>query len=168
MNLKNAKILGYTTLPQASGLCFHCSTGIKHCVIVRDPESGENVTIGTSCAERVGVDNYALKNRLTSEQAKARKEKIKAIEDMKAEKFKKEMEIGRAKMEARKEKVGHIVEALRLIGDHFHTSLADQLTGGRLSYRQATFVCKAVVGGSGRRNKKNAEQWDRILDLSTS
>ena len=168
MNLKNAKITGYLTLAQASEMCFHCGTGIKHCVIVRDPESGENVKIGTSCAERVGVDNYALKNRLTSEQAKARKERIKAREDMEAERFKKEIEIGRAKMEAREKKVGHIVKALRSIGDPFHASLADQLTNGRLSYRQATFVCKAVVGGSGRRNKKNAEQWDRILDLSTS
>jgi hypothetical protein len=164
MNLKNAKIAGFLT--KASGMCFHCGAGIKHCVIVIDPATGENVTIGTTCAEQVGVDSYALKHRLTSEAAEAKKEKQRKFEDAQ---FQKRAEM-KARMDAkkakRKEEVGFIIDHLESLNSEFHNSLAEQLLRGGLSYRQATFVCKAMVGGTGRRTKKNAEIWDNILDLA--
>lgn len=167
MNLKNAKIAGFLTKAQGDGQCFHCGTGIKHCVIVIDTDSGERVTIGTSCAEKVGVDKFALKHRLTSKEAEARQERIQIREDVERQKrieMQTRIDIKKAK---RKEQVGFIVDHLESLESEFYSSLAEQLLNDQLSFRQATFVCKAMVGGTGRRNKKNAEKWDHILELVT-
>jgi len=163
MKLKDAKITGFVTRAQADGMCAHCGMGIKHCVIVVDPASGEEVTIGTTCAERVGIDAAMVRGKVTHEMKADReaREEIEAAER-------------RAKaapmIAARKIRGGELADtvlALREMESPFFASLADQLESSQsLSGRQAEYVCKAF-SGTGRRNKKNASEWDARFLLIT-
>lgn len=49
---------------QAAGTCWHCGIGIKICVVAKQVDTGEVITVGTTCAERVGLDPAGLKKHL--------------------------------------------------------------------------------------------------------
>jgi hypothetical protein len=51
------------------GSCWHCHTGIAICVQIRNPVTGEVHEIGTTCAERVGLDRKALRALLAGRYA---------------------------------------------------------------------------------------------------
>lgn len=57
---------------QPGGSCWHCGTGIAIEVIVKNVTTGETHTIGTTCAERVGLDPKALKALLAERYAEQR------------------------------------------------------------------------------------------------
>ncbi len=58
---------------QPGSSCWHCGTGIMICVLAKNMETGEIVDIGTTCAERIGLDAEGLKRYL-----KERREQMKA------------------------------------------------------------------------------------------
>ena len=45
------------------GSCWHCGTAIAYCVQIQSTVTGEQHEIGTTCAEKVGLDITALKRR---------------------------------------------------------------------------------------------------------
>ena len=49
---------------QPAGTCWHCGTSIKVCVVSKNVNTGEIVDIGTTCAERIGLDPEGLKRYL--------------------------------------------------------------------------------------------------------
>ena len=183
MDLKNARIIGFFSLPSPSlgehnpaaycnamanvpagaGSCSHCGNGIIHHVVVRD-SAGTVRFIGTTCAEKIGVDREALRYRMTSEEREARAmkraERAAAFNAMESEWD----EHFNAYLAQRLEKVGHVVEILESKDSDFHRSLATQLRQGSLSPNQAFYAAKAT-SATGRRNKKNAEAWDAIYDI---
>jgi hypothetical protein len=89
MNLQNAKIVGYFSMPAASlaeqnpdaynnawknaahgaGTCANCGMGILHHVVVMTPDGKKNF-LGQDCAEKIGDAGMreAVKGGLTSEQ----------------------------------------------------------------------------------------------------
>lgn len=58
---------------QASGTCWHCGAGIKTCVVAKHLESGDVITVGTTCAERIGLDPVGLKKYLAEKFAEDRR-----------------------------------------------------------------------------------------------
>jgi hypothetical protein len=42
----------------AGGSCWHCGTSIRICVMARNQKTGEVVTVGSTCAERIGLDLF--------------------------------------------------------------------------------------------------------------
>ena len=48
----------------AGGSCWHCGTSIRICVQAKNQATGEIVDIGTTCAERIGLDPQELKRHL--------------------------------------------------------------------------------------------------------
>lgn len=52
-----------------AGACWHCGAAIAYCVQIRHIETGEQHEIGTTCAERVGLDADALKRMLAAKYA---------------------------------------------------------------------------------------------------
>ena len=163
MKLSNAKITGFVTRPLADGICAHCGMGIKHCVIVINPESGCEVTIGTTCAERVGIDSTMVRGKVTHEMKAARE----AREEIEAAKRHAKAQPMIAARKARAIQIANTVLSIRELESPFFTSLADQLESHQsLSGRQAEYVCKAF-SGTGRRNKKNASDWDSRFLLLT-
>lgn len=58
---------GEVRLP--AGSCWHCGTAIAYCVQIRHVQTGEQHEIGTTCAERVGLDAAALKRMLAAKYA---------------------------------------------------------------------------------------------------
>jgi hypothetical protein len=186
MNLKNCKIVGYFSTPSPSmaehnpiayqiamsevpagaGVCAHCGTWIIHHIVVLD-ETGVKRFIGTTCADKIGLDREAVRAKLTTEQLAERKAKL--AERMEDERAKRQAhnEAVEARLTARREKVGDLVDMLRRFEDGFRQSLADQLESWPLSQRQAHFVARASLGVK-RRTDKNAEQWDAIVDRCTT
>jgi hypothetical protein len=158
------------------GACEHCGTGIIHHVVVA--YEGRRVAIGSKCAEKCGLTREQVKEaqstdhlnlRLSPEDRAARKAKVDAWkqrqEDERIEACARDVE--RAKvLKARRKSVATIYARLMLIkGNDFADSLASQLwTGRTLSSRQAECVCK-MLSATGRRNKKNADEWDAMADL---
>lgn len=59
----------------AGGSCWHCGAAIAYCVQIRHTNTGEAHEIGTTCAERVGLDIAALKLMLADKYAAARAER---------------------------------------------------------------------------------------------
>lgn len=57
---------------QPGGGCWHCGTGIAIEVVIRSVTSGEEHTIGTTCAEREGLSGPALKAMLAARYAEER------------------------------------------------------------------------------------------------
>lgn len=49
-----------------AGACWHCGSAIAYCVQIRHIDTGEQHEIGTTCAERVGLDTAALKRMLAA------------------------------------------------------------------------------------------------------
>lgn len=65
----------------AGGTCWHCGTNIRICVQAKNMETGEVVDIGTTCAERIGLDPKALKHYLAERFAEERWLRSKAHRD---------------------------------------------------------------------------------------
>lgn len=61
------------------GSCWHCGTGIAIEVVIKSTETGETHTIGTTCAERVGLNGPELKAMLADRYAKERYERSAAV-----------------------------------------------------------------------------------------
>lgn len=55
-----------------AGGCWHCGAAIAYCVQIRHTDTGEQHEIGTTCAERVGLDSDALKRLLADKYANDR------------------------------------------------------------------------------------------------
>lgn len=186
MDLKNARIVGFFSLPspylaehnpagyanalancpRGAGSCFHCGTGILHHVVVKDTE-GNTRFIGSTCAERVGLDKECLRYRMTSEEIKARRDKRNAYFDAEARRRNAWNDLWDTYLAARFEDIGDIVEMLEKLDTDFHRSLAEQLRRSKLSPNQAYYVAKAT-SATGRRNKKNAEAWDAVVERCTA
>ena len=148
--------------PAGAGSCSHCGTGILHHVVIRD-EASRVRFVGSDCAVKVGVPVDAVKYRMTSDQIAARDAK-RAQEIATWQHIQQDKEDARAAIvAARRELVGDLVDMLRNEETDFHSSLADQLEIRPLSYYQAGFVAKAT-SPTGRRNKKNGEAWDAIIE----
>lgn len=67
----------YSPVPevkQPGGCCWHCGTGIAIEVVIQSSVTGEQHTIGTTCAERVGMDTAELKTWLAERYADQRAE----------------------------------------------------------------------------------------------
>ena len=137
--------------------------GIKHCVIVIDPETGKEVTIGTTCAERVGIDAAMVRGKVTHEM----KAYLEAREEIQAAERRAKAAPMIAARKIRAAELADTVLALRELETPFFANLADQLESNQsLSGRQAEYVCKEF-SGTGRRNKKNASAWDARFLLIT-
>ena len=94
MNLSNARIVGYFSMPPASlaesnpdaynnagknathgtGTCANCGMGILHHIVVMTPDGNKHF-VGQDCAEKIGDSNVreAVKSGLTSEQVERKK-----------------------------------------------------------------------------------------------
>ena len=79
--LQNHRIVGVVSkvwqaapgLPsQPAGTCWHCGQGIMICVQAEDRETGEIHDIGTTCAERIGLNPVELKQFLAEKFAEDR------------------------------------------------------------------------------------------------
>lgn len=177
MNLANAKVIGFfsmpgtdlleanpsaynaamSRIPAGAGSCAHCGTGIRHHVVIRT-EDGRTAFIGTTCAERVGDESIraCIQNRMTSEQLQSHRDE----QARKNAEWNRVAAENRARQEAesaaRFEILKDIIEGLENQGTEFHSSLASQLRIGKLSDRQASFVAKAIVG---RCTKKSEDAW---------
>lgn len=57
---------------QPGGSCWHCGTAIANCVQLQNVDTGEQVEVGTTCAERVGLDPAELKRYLAEKFAEER------------------------------------------------------------------------------------------------
>ena len=181
----NMRIAGHIRDETGMTMCDHCYTGIKNIVLVSG--GGKSGQIGSTCAEILGFDKYQLRKKLTHDEMEKRK---KATEDYrkkaKAE-FDREQSLIDAQLERRMESpVGDIVRRLESITvnsdayreardkemfleNDFMYSLAIQLRRRPLSNKQAEWVSKFVAGGqTQRRNKGNAEEYDRIWDVCIS
>ena len=155
-------------LPAGAGSCSHCGMGIIHHVVIRDENKRERF-IGSMCAEKVGVPRAqeAIRYRMTSEQIAARDAKRASEREAWHIAEQKRQDEKAARLAARRESIGHIVDMLRNFGGAFYLSLAEQLEFSSLSYRQAECVAKAT-STTGRRNKRNAESFDAIIELCTA
>jgi hypothetical protein len=60
---------------QPGGTCWHCGTGITICVLAQHAKTKEVVTIGTTCAERIGLDPDGLKRYLRERREQRRAER---------------------------------------------------------------------------------------------
>lgn len=58
---------------QPGGSCWHCGTGIMVEVVIQNTKTHETHTIGTTCAERVGLDRVELKAMLAEKFAEERR-----------------------------------------------------------------------------------------------
>lgn len=148
--------------PEGAGTCSQCGNGIMHHVVIRD-EDGKTRFIGTDCAERVGIARDSIRYKLTTEQLAARKAQRELENTERARKWQAEEDARLARLAARREKVGDLVDMLRHLGGEFYTSLADQLEVAPLSWRQGEYVAKAT-SATGRRNKKNAAAFDAVWE----
>jgi len=155
-------------LPAGAGSCSHCGMGILHHVVIRD-EDGSQRFIGSMCAEKVGVPKAreAIRYRMTSEQLAAREAEREAKREAWQIAKQKEEDEKAAHLAKRRESIGHLVDMLRSFGGDFYLSLASQLEVRPLSYRQAEYVAKAT-SSTGRRNKRNAEAFDAVIDICTA
>lgn len=57
---------------QPGGTCWHCGAAIVNCVIVEHADTGQRETIGTDCAERVGLDRQGIRRLMNERYAEAR------------------------------------------------------------------------------------------------
>lgn len=179
MNLKDAKVIGFFSLPSAAladanpdgynlamkgapegaGSCAHCGNGILHHVVIRT-SAGGTAFIGQDCAAKVGGPSIArcVREKLTDEQIAKRD----AESQLRAAAAQAAMEADKANERARAESLRDLIVPLWQMGeskaDTFLGSLAHQLARGPLSRRQAFFACKALYGP--RQNKANRDIWE--------
>ena len=64
-----------------SGQCWHCGTEIRICVQAKNLDTDEVVDIGTTCAERIGLDPKGLKKYLVERFAEERHLRSRAARD---------------------------------------------------------------------------------------
>jgi hypothetical protein len=152
--------------PAGAGACSQCGMGIRHHVVIRD-ESGTERFIGTDCAERVGVAPESLRYRLTSDQLAERDARRKADHAEWQRKQQERENADAVRLAARMDAVGDLVDMLRRLGGEFYSSMAEQLSRGPLSSRQAEYVAKAT-SSTGRRNKRNADAFDAVFERCIS
>lgn len=57
---------------QPGGTCWHCGAGIANEVHAENTVTGEHITVGTTCAERIGLDPEGLKAMLADKYAEER------------------------------------------------------------------------------------------------
>lgn len=185
--LKDARIIGYYSLPsrslaehnptaymnalasapQGAGSCWACGRGLTHHVIIKD-DSNTTRLIGTDCAQKVGIDSDALRMRLTSVELAELRAKRKTQADISAAERLAEQTAYVRDCMRRIERIADIYERLICWRSSFAQSLAQQLLNyGRLSFRQADYVAKMLCSDTGRRNKKNAADWDLMIDRCT-
>jgi len=191
MNLKSLRIIGFVSMPSRSlqdanpqayhaavsdivkqlpnaGTCAHCGMGIIHNVVVKDAD-GVTHCIGTDCAERIGADPVAVRQRITTEEREAREARM----DAERAAYRAECEARAAAAAARKAAFADILTALRSAEAYnptretFSESLANQLEARPLSDKQAHYAAKFVTGDN-RRTKANAAAWDAIVERVTA
>lgn len=68
----------------AAGSCWHCGASIRICVRAENLVTGEIVDIGTTCAERIGLDAAELKEHLAERFAEQRRLASKAHREQQA------------------------------------------------------------------------------------
>ncbi|MBS1691178.1 MAG: hypothetical protein JST91_02950 [Actinobacteria bacterium] len=54
------------------GNCWHCGTAIAYCVEIQSSVTGERHEIGTTCAEKLGLDIAQIKQRMAEKRAAER------------------------------------------------------------------------------------------------
>lgn len=182
MNLTNATVTGYFSIPSASlaevnptaytlamasapagsGTCANCGMGIRHHVVIR-LEDGQEVFIGCDCASRVGEELIAraVKLRKTTEQLAV----LESVREANMAEIARRDALEQTRIAERREKFSDVLACLN--GSDFHRSLAAQIVCRALSERQALFAVKACFV-TGRRNKSNAAQWDAMIDSLTA
>lgn len=169
------------------GSCDYCGNGIMHNFVVRDG-AGCHFVVGCDCARKSGdskviteAENLErLRKKALAEEKRRERWERKCQEREAREEEERQRNGGltdhevaeairgaaeKKRKEARLKVVGHLTIQLFNMRSDFHNSLARQLISGNLSYRQAEYVCKACVGTTGRRNKKNAQEWDDTISL---
>jgi hypothetical protein len=191
MKLKSLRIIGFVSFPSRSlqdanpqayhgavadilnqypnaGTCAHCGMGIIHNVVVKDSD-GITHCIGTDCAERIGADPVAVRQRITTEEREARDARMEAERSA----YRAEVAARDAALAARKAAFADLLTALRAAEPYnptresFSESLANQLEVRPLSDRQAHYAAKFVTGDN-RRTKANAVAWDAIVERVTA
>ena len=160
-DFKNLIVMGHSSCSESENvLCTHCGSRIKLVTHAWDPETGKNHLLGMTCAKRIGLNPELIDRRLSQSQLDVinsfREEKRQIDETLAAEVEKR----SQLEFEARRP----YIDLLLKQETGFHNSLAEQLKSGALSIRQAEFVAK-LVSATGRRNKANAEQWDRAIEI---
>lgn len=70
--LADYQIIGVYSADRTERACWHCGAGIANVVVVRHPGTGEQHVIGTTCAERVGLDRHQLRAALAERYAAER------------------------------------------------------------------------------------------------
>lgn len=174
MNLKEATVTGFFSLPSASlaehnpsaynmamaaapagaGTCAHCGTGICHHVVIN--VDGQESFIGTDCALRIGGGAArAVQSRMTTAQLEAKRQ----YHEAQSAAWDEEQLRRQAAKRQREERFSDVMLLLRGQGSEFHKSLAEQLANRPLSPKQAEWVCKAMFG---RYSKKVATAWDQL------
>jgi hypothetical protein len=175
VNLENAKVVGFFSLPSASlaeanpdaynnamasapagaGTCAHCGTGILHHVVIEIDSA--RYFIGNDCAERVGSAFVVrcIKARMTSEEMVAKdvrlRQEFARIDEQQA--------AINAVIAARTEELKDIIFPLEASENQFYRSLAEQLKRGPLSDKQTNHVCKFFYG---RLTKKTDAAWTAL------
>lgn len=140
--------------PAGSGSCAFCGNGIRHHVVVI--AGGRRAFIGTDCAARIGgTVGECVRQGVTSAKKAERDAYYARLSADRAEQERQHAELAAS----RKERFVDVISALQAQGTEFHRSLAEQLSHGSLSDRQARYALKAIFG---RRNKRNAEFWDHM------
>jgi len=196
MNLTNAKIIGYFSLPSAelaeqnptaytlamagapagAGCCANCGMGILHHVVVQMPDGSKHF-IGTDCAQRAGDETIrsAVKSGKTSEQV--------AAETAKRDEWLAAYDAAKAQQEAAR--VARIEQFKPTLTVLANLHKADERLGGtplsegltfwaslakQISYRKISDRQAECVCKAvmGRRNKTNAAQWDELADSLTA
>lgn len=153
--------------PPGAGTCSQCGNGIRHHVVITDADGGNRRFIGTDCAVRVGLPAGQIRDRLTDEARAAKEARCAAASAEWSRKQEAALEETRARCARRQAAVGFLVALLNATNNPFYQSLASQLAAGPLSRKQAAYAVK-VTSSTGRRNKKNAEAWDRAEWLMTA
>lgn len=151
-------------LPPHSGQCAYCGTGIIHHVVIRLVD-GEELFIGSDCAEKVGNESVrnSVKLRLTQEQIDQKRMEYEERNRIAAINVLTERTKSADAMLTFYLENSDLVNILRYQAESssFFSSLLGQIYDNqRLSKRQAACVAKHIAG---RRTKKNATEFDSII-----
>jgi hypothetical protein len=176
-----AEVQSYN-MKAGAGTCACCGMAISIVCVVRDAD-GNNWGVGSDCIEKAGdshIGNYAeiaIRQRRNAKASQRREAKRQAnhaawliapsrenpsetnqqrIDRQNAERKAREQSY-QAEVDARKVQFADVLNVLT--GNDFYKSLAEQLSRGPLSQRQAECAAKAVLG---RWTKKNN---DEVIEL---
>ena len=172
----------------AAGCCDACGQSLVNNFVIRDAR-GKHFVVGCDCAEKTGDAKPVTETEKLERERKREIRRAKSAAAAVVRRAEREarleaeraanggltewevaeqarLEAEAARVDARMAKVGHVVEMLER-GEDFQRSLAAQLRVRDLSDRQADYAAKWCVGTTGRRNQKNAAEWDAFCDLVT-